>query len=146
MSKSPKKIVHIHHGKENYKTVMTAGNHELLSDEPVNLGGKASGPDPYDYLLMSLGSCTVITLKMYADRKKWPVEDIYVELRHFKSHAEDCKDCEKPDAKLDHIEKDIIVKGDLTDEQLDKLLEISEKCPVHRTLLDKMNIDSAIER
>lgn len=146
MSKNLKKIIHIHHGKENYKTVMTAGNHELIADEPVNLGGKAMGPDPYDYLLMSLGSCTVITLKMYADRKKWPVEDMYVELRHFKSHAEDCKDCEKPGAKIDHIEKDIIVKGDLTDEQLDKLLEISERCPVHKTLLDTMNIDSAIER
>lgn len=140
------KIIHIHHGKENYRTVMSAGNHELIADEPESLGGGERGPDPYDYLLMSLGSCTVITLKMYADRKKWPVEDIYVELRHFKSHAKDCRDCEKPDAKMDHIEKDIIVKGDLSDEQLDKLLEISEMCPVHKTLLGKMNIESVIER
>src|SRR5690625_3163221 len=86
------KIIHIHHGKENYRTVMTAGNHELIADEPESLGGGEKGPDPYDYLLMSLGSCTVITLKMYADRKKWPVEDIYVELRHFKSHAKDCRE------------------------------------------------------
>lgn len=146
MSKNQKKIVHIHHGKQNYKAVMTAGNHELLADEPEPLGGQGSGPDPYDYLLMSLGSCTAITLKMYADRKGWPVEDIFVELRHFKSHARDCKECDKPGAKIDHIEKDIIVKGDLSREQLEKLLEISEKCPVHKTLTDTINIDSAIER
>lgn len=146
MSKKPMKIVHIHHGKENYKTVMTAGNHESIADEPVNLGGQATGPDPYDYLLMSLGSCTVITIKMYADRKKWPVEDVFVELRHFKSHAQDCNNCEKSDTKIDYIEKDIIVKGDISDDQLDKLLEISDKCPVHRTLLGQMNIASAIER
>jgi len=91
---SDKKIVHIHLGDQKYKTVMTAGNHELISDEPENVGGKDEGPDPYDYLLMALGSCSVITMKMYAERKKWPVEDIYVEVRQHKAHAEDCKDCD----------------------------------------------------
>lgn len=140
-----KKIVHIHIGHRNYKTVMTAGRHELVSDEPDHVGGKDLGPDPYDYLLMSLGSCTAITMRMYADRKKWPVEDIYVELRHHKAHAEDCEDCDDPKARIDKIEKDIIVKGDLDDKQLGRLLEISKKCPVHKTLLQKIEIDSTIE-
>jgi putative redox protein len=141
-----KKIVHIHLAEKNYETVMTAGNHELISDEPEKMGGKDLGPDPYDYLLMSLGSCSVITMKMYADRKKWPVEDIYIELRHFKEHAEDCMDCDDPRARIDKIEKEIIVKGDLSGEQREKLLEISKKCPVHKTLLSDMQIFSSIEQ
>jgi putative redox protein len=142
---SDKKIIHIHLPKENYKTVMTAGNHELVADEPEQMGGGNTGPDPYDYLLMSLGSCSVITVRMYAERKKWPVEDIYMELRHFKEHAEDCEDCEDPKARIDKIEKELIVKGDLTDDQLDKLLEISKKCPVHKTLLSKIEIHSTVD-
>ncbi len=141
-----KKIVHIHLGKNNYRTVMTAGNHELISDEPERAGGEDLGPDPYDYLLMSLGSCTVITLRMYADRKEWPVEDIYVEMRHHKDHAEDCEDCDDPKARMDKIEKEIIIKGDLTDEQIDRLLEISKKCPVHRTLFNDVEIHSTADK
>jgi putative redox protein len=144
--KTKKKIIHIHLGKENYKTVMTAGNHELISDEPEDMGGGDTGPDPYDYLLMSLGSCSVITMKMYADRKEWPVEDIYIELRHFKDHAEDCADCDDPKAKIDKIDKEIIIKGELTDEQVERLLEISKKCPVHKTLLGEIELKSTIER
>lgn len=141
-----KKIVHFHLGDQNYKTLMTAGNHELIADEPERSGGKDVGPDPYDYLLMALGSCTVITMKMYADRKEWPVEDIYVELRHFKTHAEDCVDCKDPKARIDKIEKEIIVKGDLEEEQVDRLLEISKKCPVQKTLLNDVEILSNIEK
>ncbi len=146
MSTNNKKIVHLHLGSENYKTVMTAGRHELISDEPKSVGGQDAGPDPYDYLLMSLGSCTVITLKMYADRKKWAVEDIYVEMRHHKSHAEDCKECGDPKARLDKIEKEIIIKGNLDEDQLQRLLEISKKCPVHRTLLNDIDIETGIEQ
>jgi len=144
MSNHQKKIVHLHLGKENYKTVMTAGRHELISDEPEAVGGQDTGPDPYDYLLMSLGSCTVITLKMYADRKKLPLEDIYVELKHSKTHAEDCENCDGSAAKIDKIEKEIIIKGDLTEDQLQRLKEISKKCPVHRTLLGDIDIVTAI--
>lgn len=143
---SDTKIVHIHLGEQNYKTVMTSGNHELISDEPESVGGKDKGPDPYDYLLMSLGSCSVITMRMYAERKGWPVEDIYVEMRHNKAHAEDCEDCDDPKARIDKIEKEITVKGDLSDEQVQRLLEISKKCPVHKTLLNEVAIDSEIER
>lgn len=139
-----RKIVHIHLGKKKYETIMTAGRHELTADEPESMDGKDLGPDPYDYLLMSLGSCTAITLRMYADHKKWPVEDIYVELRHYKDHAEDCVDCDEKSAKIDKIEKEIIVKGDLTEEQLDRLLEISHKCPVNKTLKGDIEMKASI--
>lgn len=141
-----KKIVHFHLGDTNYKTVMTAGNHELIADEPEDVGGKNEGPDPYDYLLMALGSCSVITMKMYADRKEWPIDDIYVEMRHHKAHAEDCEDCDDPKARIDKIEKDLIVKGDLSEEQMERLLEISKKCPVHKTLLNDIEISSTIKK
>ncbi|WP_234571426.1 OsmC family protein [Rhodohalobacter sp. 614A] len=145
MSESADKIiVHIHLGDQNYKTVMTAGNHELIADEPEEAGGSNEGPGPYDYLLMALGSCSVITMKMYAERKKWPVEDIFIEMRHSKVHADDCVDCDDPNAKIDRIEKEIIIKGDLNEEQLNRLLEISKKCPVHKTLLSDIEIDSTL--
>lgn len=141
-----KKIVHVHlPSAEPFKTTLTAGKHELISDEATTVdGGKDEGPDPYDYLLMSLGTCTVMTVKMYALRKKWPVEDLFVELRHNKSHVDDCETCEDPNSKIDVIEKELIIKGDLSQDQLDKLLEISKKCPVHRTLLSEIRIQSSI--
>lgn len=142
---SQKKIVHVHIGDQKYKTTLTAGPHELLADEPASVGGGDLGPDPYDYLLMSLGSCTVITLRMYAERKKWPVEDIFVELRHHKDHAEDCEDCDERSAKIDKIEKEIVVKGDLTQEQIDRLLEISHKCPVNQSLKGSIEMSASIE-
>ncbi len=139
-----KKIVHIHLPvNEPFKTTLTAGNHEVISDEPPEVdGGTDQGPDPYDLLLMSLGTCTAMTMKMYARRKKWPIEDIYIEMRHNKSHAEDCADCEAASSKIDKIEKEIIIKGELDQQQMDKLLEISKKCPVHRTLIGEINIQS----
>lgn len=83
---------------------------------------------------------------MYADRKEWPVEDIYIELRHFKDHAEDCEDCDEKSARIDKIEKEIIVKGDLTDDQINRLLEISKKCPVNKTLLGSIEMNATIEK
>ncbi|MEX0773035.1 MAG: OsmC family protein [Balneolales bacterium] len=143
---TPQKIVHIHQGEQNFKTVMTVGRHEIIADEPEGPGGQDAGPDPYDLLLMSLGSCSVITMRMYANRKEWALEDIYVELRHYKAHAKDCEDCETKNARLDYIEKEIIVKGDLDEDQVNKLLEISKKCPVHRTLLSEISIESFMQK
>lgn len=144
--KKEKKIVHVHLNGENYKTVLNAGRHEIIADEPEGVGGKDLGPDPYDLLLMSLGTCTAITLRMYAERKKWPLEDVYLELRHFREHAEDCVDCDNSSSMIDKIEKEIIVEGDLSDEQVGRLLEIAKKCPVYRTLKGEMEIESMIER
>jgi len=146
VSADKKKIVHVHIGTQNYKTSLTAGNHALTADEPDSVGGQNTGPDPYDYLLMSLGSCTAITLRMYIQRKKWQVDDIFVELRHFKNHAEDCEDCDENSAKIDKIEEEIIINGDLTDEQLNKLLEISHKCPVFKTLQGSVDAKTSISR
>lgn len=143
-----KKIIHAHLPKdEQYTTTLTAGTHELLSDEPTSVnGGKDKGPDPYDYLLMSLGSCTLMTIKMYAKRKGWELDDVYMELRHNKRHDEDCENCENVQSKIDVIEKEVIIGGDFSDEQLDKMLDISKKCPVHRTLIGDINIESSITR
>jgi putative redox protein len=85
-------------------------------------------------------------MKMYANRKEWPVEDIYVEMRHHKAHAEDCEDCDDPKARIDKIEKDLFVKGDLSEEQMNRLLDISKKCPVHKTLLNDVEINSTIKK
>lgn len=144
---SKQKIVHVHlPEREKYTTTLTAGEHELIGDEPESVeGGKDKGPDPYDYLLMSLGSCTVMTIKMYVQHKDWPLEDVYMELRHNKRHAEDCDNCEDPKSKIDVIEKEVIVEGDLTDKQIERILEISQKCPVHRTLMQDIKIESSIE-
>ncbi len=140
------KIVHIHLPKdEPFKTTLTAGEHELIADEPERVdGGKDQGPDPYDYLLMSLGSCTVMTVKMYARRKEWPLEDVFLELKHNQRHDKDCENCEEEESKIDVIEKELIIEGDLSDEQLDKLLDISKKCPVHRTLQSDIKIESRL--
>ena len=145
---SEQKIVHVYLPKtEALKTTLTAGRHELISDEPESVkGGQDAGPDPYDYLLMGLGSCTLMTVKMYAERKGWELDDIYLELRHNKRHADDCAECEDPKSKIDHIDKELIIKGDLDQEQLDKLLEISKKCPVHKTLEGDITILSSLSK
>lgn len=146
MSDQHQKIVHIHLPPDTgFKCSLTAGDHQLTSDEPRHIpGGTDAGPDPYDLLLMSLGACTVMTLRMYAKRKNWPLEDVYVELRHSKRHADDCKQCEQQSSKLDHVEKELILKGDLSNEQREKLIEISKKCPVHRTLMEDITIETIL--
>ena len=143
-----KKIIHAElKSTSAFLTSLTAGKHHFLSDEPENVpGGNDEGPDPYDYLLMSLGSCTLMTVKMYAQHKGWELGNMYIELRHHKTHAIDCEQVENPNSKIDLIEKDLIIEGDFTQEQLDKMLEISKKCPVHRTLMSDIRIESKVER
>ncbi|MEB8431094.1 bifunctional alpha/beta hydrolase/OsmC family protein [Cocleimonas sp. KMM 6892] len=109
-------------------------SHQFLSDEPISVGGTNQGPAPYDLLLMSLGSCTSMTIRMYANFKKLPLDDITVRLKHEKINAEDCEECEGRKGKVDRITRFISFKGDLTDEQKQKMIEIADKCPVHRTL------------
>jgi uncharacterized OsmC-like protein len=123
---------------------ISAGQHHLKSDEPASAGGTDTGATPYDLLLAALGSCTSITLGMYARRKGWPLEDITVNLRHSKFHTSDCVDCETNDVMLDRIERDIHLTGPLTPEQKARLLEIADKCPVHRTLTSTIQIKTRV--
>jgi putative redox protein len=120
------------------------GGHVLVSDEPVVKGGGGAGPDPYDLLCAALGSCTSMTISMYARRKGWPLEGVVVTLRHDKIHARDCADCETQEGKVDQIERVIQLLGPLDDEQRQRCLEIASKCPVHRTLSSEIVIRSSL--
>ncbi len=119
-------------------------DHVLTADEPEDLGGMDSGPTPYDLLLAALGACTSMTLRMYADRKKWPLERVRVDLTHKRVHAEDCADCETETGMIEVLTRDITVTGDLDEAQREKLLEIADKCPVHRTITHEMHIPTKI--
>ena len=117
-----------------------AGKHHLVADEPVDAGGQDSGPGPYDLLLASLGACTSMTLRLYADGKKLPLQRVEVRLRHFRVYATDCAECETKEGMVDHIDREIKLEGDLSAEQRARLMEIADKCPVHRTLTSEINI------
>ena len=121
---------------------IAAGKHQLKGDEPVEVGGTGTGPTPYDFLLAALGSCTSMTVSLYARRKQWPLEDVTVRLKHSKVHAEDCADCETKSGMLDRIEREVVLTGPLSEEQKARLLEIANKCPVHRTLTSEIRIES----
>ena len=127
-------------GTGRFTNEILAGRHHLLADEPASVGGNDAGPGPYDYLLAALGACTSMTVRMYADRKAWPLKRISVRLRHDKIHAADCADCETKVGLVDRIERDISLEGDLSAEQLARLMEIADKCPVHRTLTSEIRI------
>lgn len=129
-------------GYGKFQQAVAMGRHRLLADEPRAYGGNDSGGSPYDLLLAGLGACTSMTIRMYADRKQWPLETVRVDLKHRKVHAEDCADCATKDGKIDRISRAITLTGDLDSDQRAKLIEISEKCPVHRTLHSKVMIET----
>ena len=117
----------------SYTQQIAAEHHRLVADEPRPIGDD-TGPTPYDLLLAALGACTSMTVRMYADRKRWPLERIRVTLRHSRIHAKDCADCETKNGWIDHIVRDVELTGDLDDTQRQRLLQIAERCPVHQTL------------
>ncbi|HZL41293.1 MAG TPA: alpha/beta fold hydrolase [Pseudolabrys sp.] len=133
-----------HSGK--FQQEVLTGPHRLLADEPEKLGGLNSGPGPYDLLLASLGACTSMTIRLYADFKKIPLENVSVRLSHEKKiHAQDCENCDTKVTKVDHIDRAITLEGPLDAEQRKRLMEIADKCPVHQTLQSKVEI-STVER
>ena len=121
---------------------ITIGLHRLAADEPASAGGTDTGPNPYDLLLAALGSCTSMTLTLYARRKQWPLESVTVRLRHSRIHAADCDSCETKEGLLDHIDREVGLVGPLDGDQRARLLEIADKCPVHRTLTSEIVIDT----
>ena len=121
-----------------------SGVHVLRADEPVANGGNDTGPSPYDYLLAALGSCTAMTLRLYARMKKLPLQKVTVRLKHEKIHATDCAECETKEGKIDRIERLIELEGPLSDEQRQRLLEIANRCPVHRTLSSEISIPTRL--
>ena len=131
-------------GQERYYTEVVASGHYLTADEPESVGGTDRGGTPYDLLLGALGSCTSITLRMYADRKSWPLEEIIVRLTHAKIHASHCTSYETTEGKVDRIEREIELIGDLTGEQRARLLEIADRCPVHRTLHSEILVETRL--
>ncbi|HAR41291.1 MAG TPA: osmotically inducible protein C [Bdellovibrionales bacterium] len=132
---------------ENLTQEITAGEnleHRFLSDEPSVLGGKNQGPTPYDLLLAALGSCTAITLFMYAKRKNWKLSAVRIKLKHDRIHAKDCADCESNNGFIHYIFRDIELEGSLDETQRQRLLVIAEHCPVHKTLMNEIIIRDSL--
>jgi putative redox protein len=127
-----------------FRQEVYVGPHITVADEPASLGGTDAGLTPYDLVLAGLGACTSMTISMYARRKGWPLEAVRVRLRHSKIHAADCADCETRAGKLDQIEREIELTGELDEAQRDRLLEIANRCPVHRTLTSEIVISTRL--
>jgi uncharacterized OsmC-like protein/esterase/lipase len=128
-----------------FQQEIISGAHRLFADEPAEAGGLDSGPGPYDLLLAALGACTAMTLRLYADRKQLPLRRTQVGLRHSRIYATDCAECETKEGMIDRIERAIVLEGDLDAEQRARLLEIADKCPVHRTLKSEVDIRTVEE-
>lgn len=125
-----------------FEQQVALGRHALLADEPPDLGGGDAGPGPYDLLLAALGTCKSMTVAMYAARKGWPLAGVQVRLRHGHVHAKDCAACETKEGKIDRIEAFLTLEGELSEEQRRRLLEIADRCPVHRTLTSEIRIET----
>jgi putative redox protein len=138
------RIVTVRGNAAGFAQEVSVGPHRLSGDEPASAGGTDTGPTPYDLLLAALGSCTSMTVALYARRKRWPLEAVTVTLRHSKIHAADCESCETKEGKLDHIERDVELVGSLSQEQRARLLEIADMCPVHRTLTSEIDIQTRL--
>ena len=130
-------------GNNRFLCDVTTDDHAWVADEPKRVGGDNLGPDPYEHLLAALGTCTSMTMRMYAKRKKWPLQDVHVQLKHFREHVEDCENCDDKPAQVDVLQRVISIEGvDLDDLQRARLMEIADRCPVHRTLEGTLRIDT----
>lgn len=131
-------------GPQVFTTAVSAGGHEFTADEPVDFGGNDLGPTPYDLLLAALGSCTSMTLRLYAKRRGYPLDQVDVRLEHDRVHADDCADCMSTSGYVTRIRRWITLTGDLTDEQKADLMRVADRCPVHKTLVAEIVIESEL--
>lgn len=138
----PRPVVVVEAGTGKFAQHVVVGPHRLAADEPESVGGNDLGPSPYDLLLAALGTCTSMTLRMYADKKQLPLQHVEVTLSHDKLHADDCENCETKTGRIDHIKREIRLVGELNDNQRMRLMEIADKCPVHRTLHSEIRVET----
>src|SRR5271169_3689653 len=131
-------------GPSGLRQQIEAGAQSWVADEPTAVGGTGLGPTPYDLLLGALGACTSMTLRLYADRHKWPLEGVTVRLRHSRVHRDDCVNCESKDASIERVERTVELQGPLNEEQRTRLLEIAERCPVHQTLRGNLQVQTRL--
>jgi uncharacterized OsmC-like protein len=141
---APGTVLVVESGGGRLKQDLLDGRHRLIADEPKTVGGDDAGPNPYELLLMSLGACTSMTLRLFARRKQWPLDRVVVRLRHARIHAEDCAACETKIGLVDRIDREIELEGALDAAQRARLMEIADMCPVHRTLTSEINIVSRL--
>jgi len=141
-TQTDKQTVHVvvRGSARDFQQEVTTGKHHLIADEPVSVGGGGAGPDPYDFLLTALGTCTSMTIGFYARRNRLPLEHITVSLSHSRIYAADCEECETKEGMLDRIDVEVELTGALSAEQHAKLMEVASRCPVHRTLTSEINI------
>lgn len=140
----PKGHVYVEEKDHQFSQNVYSDSHHWIADEPTSVGGQNAGPDPYEHLLAALGTCTSMTIRMYANRKKWPLSNIGIHLHHERSYNKDCLHCDEEPQQIDHLNREITLEGDLSDEQRDKLLEIADKCPVHKTLHSHLVVNTKL--
>ncbi len=134
--------VTVHTPASGFRTGVAVRQHALVADEPTEVGGTDQGPTPYDLLAAALGTCTAMTIRMYADRKRWPLTGVTVQVEHDRLHATDCANCETAEGKIDRLRRTLTFDGDLSAEQRARLTEIADRCPVHRTLEGEIVIET----
>ena len=139
-SPSPEGHVTVRGAASSFSQTIETRSHRLIADEPVEVGGTDAGPTPYDLLLAALGSCASMTVGLYARGKGWPLQEVAVRLRHSRVHAVDCAECETKEGRIDRIDWSFQLTGELTGEQRTRLLQIAQRCPVHRTLVSVIDI------
>ena len=133
-------------GADGYTTQIIAGKHHFVADEPLKAGGSNLGPNPYELVSSGLAACTSMTIQMYARRKEWQVDNVETHVNYSKKHADDCENCEDEKAKIDSFDREISIKGNLDDKQIDRLMQIANKCPVHKTLSSKAQIITKLKK